>query len=133
MSTKTELKIYLLGLQEMKNSTCSRCHLNPTYKVSYFDVEGIRRSAYYCKGHYRDFLIEEQEPPEVSGCDWCGSIDVNYHQVERFGESTGKVYKVCTPCHDRQELNIAEQFADDNNDEGEDPIDLYLDLNGDED
>lgn len=132
MATKTELKVYLLGLQEMKNYTCSRCHLNPTYKVSYFDVDGIRRAEYYCKGHYGDFIAEENKPEQPNGCEWCGSTDVHYHDVERFGETTGKTYKVCTPCKDRQEAEISEQFAEDDLDEGEDPMDLYRDLNNDD-
>lgn len=125
MAIKTDLKVHILGLQEMKAYRCSKCHFNPSWKIAYNDANGIRRVEYFCKNHYRDFLSTENKQLMHTGCDWCGVVDDHYRQVEKLGESTGKLYKVCTPCFDRQEIELTKQFAEDDLGDEEDPLDLY--------
>ena len=99
-------------LQEMKAYRCSKCLLVPKYQVLYTDDNGVKQTQYLCDGHYHDLLNERAQLQKEQRCEWCGGTDNEWHTTERFGESSGKTYTVCSVCMERQEEEIAEAFED---------------------
>lgn len=107
-------------LQEMKAYTCKHCLNSAKYKIHDNDSTGIDVVYYLCSSHYADLVHEQHKEHRECRCDWCGSTkDDQLIETERWGEITGRIYRVCTVCMVQQDELMANDFDDEDEDPNE--------------